>query len=46
LIKEGSERFVKKTAKIRKHANALGAYLAHEIHPGTAPCARTISTCW
>ena len=36
LIKEGPERFVKKTAKIRKHANALGIYLAHEIHPGTA----------
>lgn len=36
LIKEGQERFVKKTAKIRKHANALGIYLAHEIHPGTA----------
>jgi sugar phosphate isomerase/epimerase len=36
LIKEGSERFVKKTAKIRKHANSLGTYLAHEIHPGTA----------
>jgi sugar phosphate isomerase/epimerase len=27
---------VKKTAKIRKHANELGIYLAHEIHPGTA----------
>jgi sugar phosphate isomerase/epimerase len=36
LIKEGQDRFVKKTAKIRKHANALGIYLAHEIHPGTA----------
>ncbi|MCI0748257.1 MAG: sugar phosphate isomerase/epimerase [Verrucomicrobia subdivision 3 bacterium] len=36
LIKEGSERFVQKTAKIRKHAGALGIYLAHEIHPGTA----------
>jgi len=36
LIKEGQERFVKKTAKIRKHANELGIYLAHEIHPGTA----------
>ena len=36
FIKEGNERFVKKTAKIRKHANALGVYLAHEIHPGTA----------
>jgi sugar phosphate isomerase/epimerase len=36
LIKEGKERFVKKTAKIRKHANSLGIYLGHEIHPGTA----------
>lgn len=36
LVKEGQDRFVKKTAKIRKHANALGIYLAHEIHPGTA----------
>jgi len=36
LIKEGSERFVKKTAKIRSHARKLGIYLAHEIHPGTA----------
>lgn len=36
LIKEGQERFVKKTAKLRQKANALGLYLAHEIHPGTA----------
>jgi sugar phosphate isomerase/epimerase len=36
LIKEGRERFAKKTAKIRAHANKLGIYLAHEIHPGTA----------
>ena len=36
LIKKGQERFVKKTAKIRAHANKLGIYLAHEIHPGTA----------
>ena len=36
LMKEGQERFVKKTAKIRAHANSLGMYLAHEIHPGTA----------
>jgi sugar phosphate isomerase/epimerase len=27
---------VKKTAKIRAHANKLGIYLAHEIHGGTA----------
>jgi len=36
LIKAGQERFVKLTAKIRQHANKLGIYLAHEIHPGTA----------
>jgi len=40
LLKEGQERFVKKTAKIRQHANKLGIFLAHEIHPGTgAMCA-------
>lgn len=36
LVKAGQERFVKKTAKLRKHANALGLYLCHEIHPGSA----------
>lgn len=36
LIKEGQERFVKKTQKIRDHAKKLGIYLCHEIHPGTA----------
>jgi sugar phosphate isomerase/epimerase len=36
LIQEGSNRFVKKTAKIRSHAKSLGIFLAHEIHPGTA----------
>ncbi len=36
LLQEGKDRFVKKTAKIRKHARALGIFLAHEIHPGTA----------
>ncbi len=36
LIKAGKERFVNKTAKLRQHANSLGIYLAHEIHPGTA----------
>jgi sugar phosphate isomerase/epimerase len=36
FIKEGKERFATKTAKIRKHANELGLFLAHEIHPGTA----------
>ena len=35
LLKEGQERFVKKTAKLRAHANKLGIYLCHEIHPGT-----------
>ena len=36
LIKEGQERFVEKTNKVRKHAKTLGIFLAHEIHPGTA----------
>jgi sugar phosphate isomerase/epimerase len=36
FIQEGKERFATKTAKIRKHANELGIFLAHEIHPGTA----------
>jgi len=36
LLKEGQERFVKKTAKIRKQAKSLGIFLGHEIHPGTA----------
>ena len=36
LLKEGQDRFVKKTAKLRQHANSLGIYLCHEIHPGTA----------
>jgi len=36
LLKKGEERFVKKTAKLRAHANKLGIYLCHEIHPGTA----------
>jgi sugar phosphate isomerase/epimerase len=36
LLKEGSERFVKKTDKLRQHARKLGVYLCHEIHPGTA----------
>ncbi|HTI69730.1 MAG TPA: sugar phosphate isomerase/epimerase [Candidatus Limnocylindria bacterium] len=36
LLQEGQERFVKKTAKLRKHAAGLGLYLCHEIHPGTA----------
>jgi sugar phosphate isomerase/epimerase len=36
LVREGQERFVKKTAKLRKQANDLGLKLCHEIHPGTA----------
>lgn len=36
LLKEGADRFRKKTAKLRQRANSLGIYLAHEIHPGTA----------
>jgi sugar phosphate isomerase/epimerase len=36
MVKEGQERFVNKTAKLRRHANKLGIYLCHEIHPGTA----------
>jgi sugar phosphate isomerase/epimerase len=40
LLKEGQERFVTKTARLRAHAKSLGLYLAHEIHPGTgASCA-------
>ena len=35
FIKEGQERFVKKTAKLRQRANSMGIYLCHEIHPGT-----------
>lgn len=41
MMSEGLSRFCDKTAKIRARANELGAYLAHEIHPGTgAICAR------
>jgi sugar phosphate isomerase/epimerase len=36
LLKEGQDRFVQKTAKLRKHAKSLGIFLAHEIHGGTA----------
>lgn len=36
LLKEGQQRFVEKTERLRAHANSLGIYLAHEIHPGTA----------
>jgi sugar phosphate isomerase/epimerase len=45
LIAKGQERFVKKTAKLRAHANKLGIFLAHEIHPGTAAmCADDFNT--
>jgi sugar phosphate isomerase/epimerase len=36
MIKEGQERFVNKTAKLRQAAKDRGLYLCHEIHPGTA----------
>lgn len=40
FMKEGKERFVTKTKKLREHANKLGIYICHEIHPGTgAMCA-------
>ena len=41
MMAEGLERFRSKTAKVRAQANKLGAYLGHEIHPGTgAICSR------
>lgn len=41
LMAEGLARFRDKTARLRARANELGAYLAHEIHPGTgAICSR------
>lgn len=36
LEKEALELFVTKTAKLRDHANKLGIYLCHEIHPNSA----------
>jgi sugar phosphate isomerase/epimerase len=36
LLKEGQDRFVEKTARLRAHARKLGIYLCHEIHGGTA----------
>jgi hypothetical protein len=45
LVEAGKERFVNKTAKLRAHANSLGIYFAHEIHPGTAAIVRMNSTC-
>ncbi len=35
LIKQGRERFVEKTRRLRTRANKLGLKLCHEIHPGT-----------
>lgn len=41
MMAAGLERFRTKTEKIRRRARELGAYLAHELHPGTgAICAR------
>jgi len=41
MMAEGLDRFRAKTARIRAHANELGAYLGQELHPGTgAICAR------
>jgi sugar phosphate isomerase/epimerase len=41
MMTEGLERFRAKTARVRAQANKLGAYLAHELHPGTgAICSR------
>lgn len=36
LVKEGDDRFIKKTALLRSRARQAGISLAHEIHPGTA----------
>lgn len=36
LLKEGKERFVTRTARLRDEARKRGLYLCHEIHPGTA----------
>jgi sugar phosphate isomerase/epimerase len=41
MMAAGLERFRLRTSKIRAQANKAGAYLAHEIHPGTgAICSR------
>jgi sugar phosphate isomerase/epimerase len=41
MMAAGLQRFRDKTAKLRARANQLGAYFAHEIHPGTgAICSR------
>ena len=36
LVKEGDERLVTKTQKVRDHARTNGQFLAHEIHGNTA----------
>ena len=36
LEAEALDRFVSKTARLRAHANSLGLYLCHEIHPNSA----------
>jgi len=35
MMARGLDRFREKTARIRAKANQLGAYLSHELHPGT-----------
>ncbi|MGO8678242.1 MAG: hypothetical protein ACLQVX_20560 [Limisphaerales bacterium] len=41
MMAAGLERFRVKTAKLRARADKLGAYLAHELHPGSgAICSR------
>lgn len=41
MMSDGLKRFTSVTAKVRTRANQLGAYLAHELHPGTgAICSR------
>ncbi len=45
LVKEGNERFVNKTTKIRQKSNENGIYLCHEIHPNSAAiCADDFNT--
>lgn len=36
LVQEGLERFVRKTAPMRRKANELGIYFGHEIHRNSA----------
>ena len=47
FIKEGKERFVKKTAKIRAQANKLGHLSrSRDSSRERRRCAPTTSTCW